>query len=114
MSIITSGVETWSTDPDLNGTIGGINIAENCPAANINNSLRYVAAAVRVFYNGVPNGDAYVTKNGGVFLTQPTFSGRGAFLHHNDPLNASGRIFIQAAGGSAPAGMQNGDFLLEY
>lgn len=108
-------VSDWSTDPAQNGTIDGINIAENCPAANMNNAVRAVMAAVRLAFNGVqsPSGDAYVTKAGGVFTNQPIVQARGALLHHNDPLNASGRIFIQAAGGATPAGMQNGDFLAE-
>lgn len=107
-------VQDWSADPNQNTSVDGINIAENCPAQNMNNAIRAVMASVRVMYNGIPNGDAYVTKTNAIFLSQPTFQGRGAFLHHNDPANSSGRVFIQAAGGTAPAGMTNGDILLEY
>jgi hypothetical protein len=34
----------YNTNPDLNTTIGGINIAEGCPAGNLNNAVRLIAA----------------------------------------------------------------------
>ena len=34
----------YSLTPASNTTINGINIAENCPAANVNNALRQIAA----------------------------------------------------------------------
>jgi hypothetical protein len=107
-------VQDWSTDPNANLTIDGINIAEAAPAANMNNAIRAIMAACRVMYNGLATGTAYVTKAAGVFTDNPTYSGRGGFLYHNDAANTSGRIFIQAAGGSTPAGMVNGDLLFEY
>jgi hypothetical protein len=106
-------VQDWSTDPNQNTSVDGINIAENCPPGNLNNALRAIMAAVRAAFSNVPNGADYVTKSNGSFANQPAVSGRGAILHHNDPSNASGRIFIQAAGGTAPVGMVNGDFLIE-
>lgn len=48
-------VGDWSTDPNLNVLINGINIAENCLPGNINNAIRNVMSDVRVFYNGVPS-----------------------------------------------------------
>lgn len=104
----------FSADPNSNGTIGGSNVAENCPAANLNNALRYTAAVIRVMFDGLPNTANLVTKAGGVFTDNPIFNGRGAFLYHNDSSLTSGRIFVQPAGGSAPAGMVNGDLLFEY
>ena len=106
-------VQDWSTDANSNGSIDGINIAENCPAGNINGAIRAAMAAVRVFYNTVPNTANYVLKTGGVFTGNPTFDGRGGYLHNNDAANASGRVFIQPAGSPAPT-MANGDWLLEY
>lgn len=103
----------FSTNPDANVTIGGINVAEGCPAANLNNALRYVCATIRVQYDATPNTSALVPKSGAIFSDQPTFLSRGGFLYNNDPANASGRVFIQPAGGAAPA-MSNGDWLLEY
>lgn len=106
-------VSDWSADPNQNGTISGTNIAENCPAANVNDAIRKIMANVRLMYDGLPNGSTFVTKTGAIFLDQPMFSGRGAFLHHNDPTLTSARVYVQAAGGSPPAGMVNGDFLIE-
>lgn len=37
----------WSTTASSNGTTLGINIGENCPAANINNALREIMAQTR-------------------------------------------------------------------
>lgn len=37
----------WSTTASSNGTIDGINVSENCPPANINNSIRSMAAIIR-------------------------------------------------------------------
>lgn len=107
-------VSDYSTTPSANVTISGINIAEDCPAANLNNAIRQMMADVRVFYDGVPVAANFVLKTGGVFTGNPTFNGRGGYLYHDSSANASGRIFIQAAGGSVPAGMADGDWLAEY
>lgn len=40
-------VQDWSATPDANTTIDGIDIAEHCPAKNINNAIRSVMAAVK-------------------------------------------------------------------
>ncbi|WP_370309318.1 gp53-like domain-containing protein [Sphingobium abikonense] len=39
-------VEDWNTDASQNTTVGGISIAENCPAGNVNNALREIMAQV--------------------------------------------------------------------
>lgn len=107
-------VQDWNTTPGANGTIDGINIAEGCPAANINGAIRAIMGSVRVMYDNLPNTGSYVLKSGGVFLTNPTFSGRGGYTYYNDSAQPGGRIFQQPAGGSPPAGMVNGDRLEEY
>lgn len=71
-------------------------------------------ADVRVMYDDVPVTATLVTKTGGIFTGNPIFTGRGGYLYHDNAANASGRIFIQASGGGIPAGMANGDWLLEY
>ena len=40
-------VSDWSATADENTTVDGINIAEHCPAKNINNAIRSVMAAVK-------------------------------------------------------------------
>lgn len=107
-------VSDYSTTPDSNGSISGINIAEGCPAGNINGALRQMMADIKAMYNGLPDVSALVTKTGGQFTGNPTFSGRGGYIYHDAASNASGRIFIQPIGGSVPSGMADGDFLMEY
>lgn len=42
-----AGVSDWSATADENTTVDGINIAEHCPAKNINNAIRSVMAALK-------------------------------------------------------------------
>ena len=42
-----AGVSEWSAVADENTTVDGINIAEHCPAKNMNDALRAVMAAVK-------------------------------------------------------------------
>lgn len=41
-------IKDYSTDPDLNVQISGINIAEGCPPSGINNAIRQLMADVKV------------------------------------------------------------------
>ncbi|MFD1104268.1 hypothetical protein [Sphingobium olei] len=104
----------YSTTPDSNTSVRGINIAENCAAGNINAAIRAIMADIRLMYNGLPDVSNLVTKTGGQFTGNPIFSGRGGYIYHDASTNASGRIFIQPIGGAVPSGMANGDFLMEY
>lgn len=107
-------VGEWNTNANLNITVDGINIAEGCPAANINGAIRAVMANIRVMYDGLPDLTLYVTKSGGTFITNPTFTGRGGFLHNSNSSNTGGQVFVQATGSGTPVGMVNGDWLAEY
>lgn len=110
----TLPVTDYSTTPASNIAISGINIAEACAAANINNAFRQLMADVRAMYNNLPDTTTFQTKAAAVFSgTQPIYTGRGAYLHHNNALLTSGKVFLQATGGAAPA-MSPGDILLEY
>lgn len=109
-------VQNWSPIASQNTTVDGINIAENCPPGNINNAIRAVMASVRVMYSELPaagNASTFMPKSGGAFTGNPTYNGRGGYLHFADPGLTSGRIFVQADGGTPPA-MSNGDILIEY
>lgn len=115
-----AGVDDWYTDPNLNRFVDGIDIGENCPAANQNNALRAVMAAVKRKFEQVTGGTSspgqtieYVTKTNGTFANQPKVENRGGIVHHADSAFASARIFVQPAGGSIPSGMANGDILIE-
>lgn len=43
----------WSTTADSNSTVGGINIAEGCPAGNLNGASRSIMAEARAAFNVV-------------------------------------------------------------
>lgn len=108
-------VSDYSTTPGSNIAISGTSIAEGCPPGNLNNGFRQLMADVRVMYDNLPATSTFQTKAAAVFSgTQPIYTGRGAYLHHNSSSFASGRIFVQATGGSTPSGMVSGDILLEY
>lgn len=54
-------VTDWNTNANSNTSVGGINIAENCPAGNINGALREMMAQIKGFSNGL--GNDYQAKN---------------------------------------------------
>lgn len=54
-------VQDWNTDPDLNGTLEGVNVAEGSIPADFNDCFRKIAAAIRVFYNKSYQKDVNVT-----------------------------------------------------
>jgi hypothetical protein len=111
-------VTDWSATSAGNTTVEGTSIAEGCPPANINNGLRSIMAGVRSFYDTyaalAATVGGYLSASGGTFTgTQPIYTGEGAMLHNQANGMASGRVFLQAAGGAAPT-MAPGDWLLEY
>ena len=46
-------VSDWSTTAGDNGTVGAVNIAELCPAANVNNAIREVMAQIAQWRDGL-------------------------------------------------------------
>lgn len=106
---------TWSTTPSLNITIDGINIAEGCAPAGINNAIRSVMAGVASLRDAVPSTTGLMPVAGGVFSgTQPIYTGRGAYLHHNDSANSSGRVFLLPTGSANPTSPSNGDIVFFF
>ena len=55
-------VSDWKTTASNNGTVGAVNIAENCPAANLNNAIREVMAQIAQWRDGL--GNDYQAKDG--------------------------------------------------
>jgi hypothetical protein len=108
-------VSDYSTTPGSNTTISGINIAEGCAPANINNAIRQIMADVKAEFTGLPVVTGKLDAAGGVFTgTQPIYTGRGAYLHHNDSANTSGRVYLLPTGSANPASPSNGDVVLFY
>lgn len=108
-------VSDYSTTPASNTTISGINIAEGCPPGNINNAFRQMMADVKGLQAEIPSTAGLMPTSAGTFTgTQPKYTGRGAYLHHNASANASGRIYIQAEGSANPSSPANGDMVFFY
>lgn len=109
------GFRDYSLTPGSNTTIAGINIAEDCSPAGINNAIRQVMADGRDLADDVDaidiSGKANIASP--EFTGQPTVRTRGGVIHHNNPANASGRIFITAEGAAQPT-MSNGDLWITY
>lgn len=106
----------YSTTPGANTTIGGVNVAEGCSPAGLNNASRQLAADGKELADEIDALDlsVYVTKAAGVFSgTQPIYTGRGAYLHHANSANASGKITIQSDAAALPS-TSNGDIVLTY
>lgn len=106
-------VTDYSATAASNTAISGINIAEGCPAANTNNAIRQLMADVRVMYNGLPDTSTLVTKTGGVFTGNPTFTGRGGYMHNFGGTDTGGAWYTIAFNATAPSGMAVGDWLVE-
>lgn len=108
-------VSDWSTNAALNTTIDGVNIAENCPPANLNNMGRSIMAAVRVMYDNLPDVSGFMPVAAGTFSgTQPKYTGEGAFLHNASSSALSGKVYYLVEGSADPAGLANGDLIFYY
>lgn len=105
----------YSTTPGSNASIAGTNVAENCSPSGLNNAIRQLMADGKGLANTVAaiNLSGYATLAGPVFTAVPTYSGRGAFMHHNNSANTSGRVFVQSSADATPT-MSNGDWLATY
>lgn len=106
----------YSTTPGSNTAIGGTNVAEGCSPAGLNNAIRQIAADGREIADEIDAFDlsVYAPKVAAVFSgTQPIYTGRGAYLHHANSANASGKITIQSDAAALPS-TSNGDIVLTY
>lgn len=56
-------VSDWSVTPNDNDNVGGVNIAEGCAAANINNGMRTIMSQVKAYTLIAEPGLTYSTKN---------------------------------------------------
>lgn len=109
-------VTDWSITPASNVSLATFDLREGYTnVADFNGITRQIMADMKAFSLTVPVAADYVTKAGAVFSgTQPIYTGRGAYAHHNNPAFTSCRIFVQASGGGTPSGMAAGDLLAEY
>lgn len=107
-------VSDYSTTPAANVSINGINIGENCPAANVNNALRQMMADIAVFSAGISNGSSFMPKAGGAFTGNPTFSGKGGYLYNSSATATGGQVTFLPQGSGLPLSGTDGDMVVFY
>lgn len=107
-------VADWSATPASNTTLEGINIAENCPAANVNNVIRSMAAALKTFSLTVPSVANYMPKSGGAFTGTITRNGSGGYLYHASSAQATGPVYTQPTSSSLPSSPAEGTVVFQY
>lgn len=106
---------SYSTTPASNISINGISIAENCPAANLNNALRQLAADGRELYDTVSaiSLSSYMPKSGGLFTGPIGISGLGNFMYHVDATHA-GPVYFQPVATALPSSPYEGTVVFQY
>jgi hypothetical protein len=103
----------------VNTSLDGLNVAEGCPAGNMNAAVRILMSAIRQLYNVVNNPlssvyAAFMPKTGGAFTGDITRNGGGGYAYNASATFVGGKITIQALGGAAPSSPQEGDQWIEY
>jgi len=95
----------YSLTPALNITIGGVNVDEGCPPANINNALRQIAADGRSLYDTVAgiNVSSYLPLAGGTVTGNIVRSGSGTHLYYIANTLVDGRVEISPTGTARPS-----------
>jgi hypothetical protein len=108
-------VSSWSTNPALNVTVNGVNIAENCPPGNLNDAARAIMAGVATLRDSIPSTAGFAPLTGAVFTgTQPRYTGAGAYLFNASTADTSGRVHRLAEGSALPSGASNGDIVFFF
>lgn len=108
-------VSDWSAVASNNTTIEGISIAENCPAANINDVARAMAAAIKTFSLTVTSpAGSYMPLSGGSFTGQIKRSGAGGYLYNAAAAQTGGGVYDLPQGSALPPSPQEGTRVFFY
>ena len=89
-------ISEFDTNPDNNTEIDGINIAENCPPATINNAIRELMAQLKDFQAGNQASNQLAAAGGGTGLSSPGTSG--------NVLTSNGSAWVSSAPTYVPTG----------
>jgi len=89
-------ISEFDTNPDNNTEIDGINIAENCPPATINNAIRELMAQLKDFQAGNQASNQLLAAGGGTGLSSPGTSG--------NVLTSNGSGWVSSAPTYVPTG----------
>lgn len=106
----------YSSTPDNNTSINGVNIAENCAASNVNNAIRQLAADGKELADQVADIDVsgYLPLTGGALTGAITRSGAGGYLHHNAASLTSGAVYVQLSSADLPSSPAEGTIVFQY
>ena len=91
-------ISEWSSTPASNTDVGGVNIAEGCPPATINNAIREVMAQCNNWQSGA-SGDNQT--NTGTLTSSGTLAVTGAFTLDGATGNA-GQVMTSGGSGATP------------
>jgi microcystin-dependent protein len=89
-------ISEFDTNPDNNTDIDNINIAENCPPANINNAIRELMSQLKDFQAGNQASNQLLAAGGGTGLSSPGTSG--------NVLTSDGSGWVSSAPNYVPTG----------
>ena len=106
---------SYSTTPASNTSCNGVNIDENCPAANVNNVCRQLMADGKELYDIVSaiSVSSYMPLSGGVFTGNVGRSGAGHYLYHTTA-GRYGPVYIQQSAASLPSSPAEGTLVFTY
>lgn len=107
---------SYSTTPASNVSIGGVSIAENCAAGNVNDAIRQLMADGRSLYDTVTAIDisTLMPKAGGTFTGQITRTGSGGYLYSANATQSGGKVSILVSGSARPSSPSEGDIVFYY
>jgi len=91
-------ISEWSSTAASNTDVGGVNIAEGCPPATINNAIREVMAQCNNWQSGA-SGDNQT--NAGTLTSSGTLAVTGAFTL-DGATGTSGQVMTSAGSGATP------------
>ena len=106
----------YSLTPASNTSINGINIAENCPAANVNNVIRQLASDGRALSDTVAGIDTstFMPKSGGSFTGTIGRASAGGYWYHASSSQATGPVYTQPVATALPSSPAEGTVVLQY
>jgi hypothetical protein len=110
------GFSNYSATPASNTSINGINIAENCPAANVNDAIRQIMADGKTLDTTVAaiSTSTLMPKAGGAFTGSITRSGAGGYWYHNTSSLSGGAVYVQTTGTALPSSPAEGTVVFFY
>ena len=107
---------SYSTMPANNTSLNGISVAEGCPASNINDAIRQIAADGRSLYDTVSGISVanYMPLAGGTFTGQIKRSGGGGYFYNANATQSGGKVTFLPSGSALPSSPAEGDVVFFY